>query len=69
MEKKKYGLAEAARMIGIKPHRLKYAITNRDVKDASSTFLGKRVFTEDDIQRLREHFQCQEKKQRGNDEV
>lgn len=57
MEQKIYSTTQAARMIGVKPHRLKYAIENGDVEDVSTTFAGKRVFTDQDIYRLREYFQ------------
>lgn len=67
MERKNmFSTTEAARLIGVKVHQLKYAIENGSIPDASATFVGKRVFTEHDIERMKEYF---DEKKGGNDEV
>lgn len=60
MEQNVYSTTQAAKKIGVKTHRLKYAIENGDVEDATSSFLGKRVFTDEDIERLKIYFQSKE---------
>lgn len=56
MEHKMYSTSDVAQILKIKPHQLRYAIESGEVADASSSFLGKRVFTQEDVWRLKEYF-------------
>lgn len=51
-----YSLGEVARMLGIPPYKLTYAITTGLVPDASARFAGRRAFSEADVQKLAAHF-------------
>jgi DNA-binding transcriptional MerR regulator len=51
-----YSTGEVAKRIGIQPYRITYAITSGAISDASYRFLGKRCFSEKDIERIAAYF-------------
>lgn len=67
MERKDmYSTTQAAKLIGVKPHQLKYAIESGMVEDVTTTFAGKRVFNTQDIERIKKYF---DDKMGGHNEV
>ena len=56
MESRMFSLGQVAQKIGVAPFRITYSITTGLVPDASLRFAGRRVFTEEDVQRLANHF-------------
>lgn len=49
-------LSEVARIVGTKPHRIAYAITNRHLPEPEERLNNHRLFTQDDIERIRRYF-------------
>ena len=56
MKKKHYLLREVARLLKVKPYRVSYAINVGLVPEPALRISNKRIFQEDDIQRLATHF-------------
>ncbi len=56
MQQQMYSLGEVAQKLGVAPFRITYSITTGLVPDASMRFAGRRVFTQEDVQRLAIHF-------------
>lgn len=54
MRQEHYLLSEVARAVGIKPHRLAYMLTNNAVEEPRLRIGGKRVFTHEEVERIRE---------------
>lgn len=46
-----------AEVVGVKYYQISYAINRNHVPDTKHRFLGKRCFTEQDIERFRDYFQ------------
>ena len=59
MQQHMFSLGEVAQKIGVAPFRITYSITTGLVPDASMRFAGRRVFTQEDVQRLALHFGVQ----------
>jgi hypothetical protein len=56
MKKKHYLLREVARLLKVKPYQVSYAINVGLVPEPALRISNKRIFQEDDIQRLANHF-------------
>jgi len=56
MKKKHYLLRDVARLLKVKPYRVVYAITVGLVPEPALRISNKRVFMEEDVERLRAHF-------------
>jgi hypothetical protein len=56
MESKPVTLKTVSAILGIKPYRINYVYAVKLVPEPKRRFGNKRVFTEQDIQRLREYF-------------
>lgn len=56
MTKKHFLLKDVARRLGIKPYRIIYALTTGLVTEPQLRIANKRIFTQQDIDRLAEHF-------------
>lgn len=56
MQTQVFSLGQVAQKLGVASFRIVYAITNQLVPDASVRFAGRRVFTEEDVQRIAVHF-------------
>jgi hypothetical protein len=56
MDSQMLSLGQVAQKLGVASFRIVYAITNQLVPDASARFAGRRVFTEEDVQRIAVHF-------------
>lgn len=54
-----YSSGDVAALLRIPQHKLLYAIENGMVSDSSMRVGGKRIFSEQDLARLAEHFQVQ----------
>lgn len=57
-----YSLSEVSKEIKIKPHRIIYAITNEFVEVHLQYFCGKRMFSTEDIEILKNYFSEKNKK-------
>lgn len=51
-----FSLKDVARMLGVRSHRVGYAVSSGAVPEPDQRLGNKRVFTEEDIRRLAEHF-------------
>ena len=47
---------EVGRTLNIQPYRITYAINTGQIKEASFRFLGKRCFTQSDVEHIAKHF-------------
>ena len=56
MKKKHYLLREVARLLKVKPYQIAYALSVGLVEEPKLRISNKRVFQEDDIQKLAAHF-------------
>ncbi len=56
MNKKLMTLGEVAKVLGVKPHRITYALSNGLVEEPALRIANKRVFQADDVNRLAQHF-------------
>ena len=56
METKLRTLKDAAAILGVKPYRINYVLAVKLVPEPTHRFGNKRVFSEQDIQRLRAYF-------------
>lgn len=54
--KARYMLSEVSKMLNVRAHRIVYAVTQGFVPEPKVRFNRVRVFSEQDVQRLREHF-------------
>jgi len=63
MENKQLSLSEAARLLGVKPYRIGYAISTGLVAEPILRVANKRIFQAVDVQRLARHFGVNLKKQ------
>lgn len=52
-----YSTNQVAVMLKIRPHRLVYAISCGEIEDSSGRFLNKRVFTQEDVERIKVYFE------------
>ena len=68
-----YSSGDVADRLSIPQYKLLYAIENDMVADATLRVGGKRIFTDDDLQRLAEHFQvvirCDENDKEKQNEI
>lgn len=55
-----FSIGEVAKLLGIQQYRISYAIVSGQLPEASFRFLGKRCFSEEDIERIAEHFGVQD---------
>lgn len=51
-----YSMKEVARLLGVRPHRVGYAVSSGAVPQPSQRFGNTRVFTTEDVRRLADHF-------------
>jgi hypothetical protein len=51
-----YSTGQVARALGLPPHRLEYAHASQALAEPAFRFLGKRVYTPDDVRRVAGHF-------------
>jgi DNA-binding transcriptional MerR regulator len=56
MLKKHFLLREVARIVGTTPYRINYAIANGHVPETEERVNNHRLFTEEDIMRIKAHF-------------
>jgi len=49
-------LKDVASILNVKPYRINYVLATKLVPEPASRFGNKRIFTEQDLQRLRDHF-------------
>jgi hypothetical protein len=53
--RKFFGLGEVARLLGVKPHRIHYAVTSGHVPEPAMRLGNKRAFGGEDVERLARH--------------
>jgi len=51
-----FSLKDVARLLGVRSHRVGYALSSGAVPEPDQRLGNKRVFTTDDVVRLAEHF-------------
>ncbi len=51
-----YSLKDVARVLGVRSHRVGYAVSSGAVPEPDLRLANKRIFTTDDVIRLAEHF-------------
>lgn len=56
MHQQHYLLAEVARLLGVRPHQIAYALTNGLVEEPRLRIGGRRVFLPEDVRTLARHF-------------
>jgi len=56
MKRQHYSLKDVARMLKLKPYQITYAFTVGLVAEPALRISNNRIFVEEDIERLREHF-------------
>jgi len=56
MKTRHYTLRDVARLLKVKPYQVTYALSVGHVPEPGTRINNKRVFQEDDIQRLAKHF-------------
>ena len=49
-------LKNVASILNVKPYRINYVLATKLVPEPASRFGNKRIFTEEDLQRLRDYF-------------
>ncbi len=49
-------LQTVSRLLGVRPHRIEYALSNQIVAEPKLRLAGKRIFSEADRRRLAAHF-------------
>jgi DNA-binding transcriptional MerR regulator len=54
--KKHYLLNEAAKLVGVSGYRISYAITNGQLPEPEERLNNHRLFTAEDIARIKKHF-------------
>ena len=59
---KRYLMAEATRLIGVPYHKIAYALTQGYVDEPAERFKVTRMFSDEDIQRLKDYFQNRRKR-------
>ena len=57
MTKKNYSLSEVAKLLKKQPYQISYVISSGHISEPKLRFAGKRMFSEPDVEKLREHFQ------------
>lgn len=53
---KHYLLNEVARLVGVRAFQIHYAIANGYLADTAERINDKRIFTEEDVRRIRDYF-------------
>lgn len=51
-----FSTGQVARLLGVQSHQIEYAMTTGRLAETAMRFLGKRVFTPSDVQRVATHF-------------
>lgn len=55
MEERMYSTGEVAKLVGVRPHQITYAIANGLIPEPGR-FCGKRAYREEDVQHIKEFF-------------
>ena len=58
---KHYSLNEVARIVGVKAHRISYAITNAFLPEPEERITNRRMFTDEDVKAAKKYFSNQPK--------
>lgn len=58
---KHYSLNEVARIVGVKAHRISYAITNAFLPEPEERITNRRMFTDEDVKAATKYFSTQPK--------
>ncbi len=65
MDAQFFSLAEVAKSVNKRPHQVVYAITSGLLPDTANRIAGKRAFTVEELEIIREHFAVRSKKESG----
>lgn len=69
MTQKHFSLKEVADIVGTKPHRISYAISNGFLKEPVERITNRRMFTASDIEAARKYFARKTDKNRSGKEA
>ncbi|MFN6190223.1 MAG: hypothetical protein ACK48S_04750 [Planctomycetia bacterium] len=58
-------LGQVSKRLGIPLHRLAYALVNGKVPDCEKRFVGRRAFSESEIQILKDYFDAKDAKRKA----
>jgi len=61
MTQQHYSLKEVAKIVGVKAHRISYALGNGSLSEPVERITNRRMFTEADVEAARKHFASQPK--------
>jgi DNA-binding transcriptional MerR regulator len=59
---RRYITGEVAKKLGVRAHRIIYALNQGFVEEPEERFNRTRIFTEEDVERLGEYFQAKDRK-------
>ena len=51
-----YSTGQVAKLLGVQTYQIEYAHSSSQLTEPDFRFLGKRVYTADDVRRVAEHF-------------
>ena len=56
MTQQHYSLKEVAKIVGVKAHRISYAVSNGYIAEPAARITNRRMFTEADLQAAKKYF-------------
>jgi DNA-binding transcriptional MerR regulator len=56
MTQQHYSLKEVAKIVGVKAHRISYAVSNGYIAEPAERITNRRMFTEADLQAAKKYF-------------
>lgn len=56
MTQQHYSLKEVAKIVGVKAHRISYAVSNGYLAEPAERITNRRIFTESDLQAAKKYF-------------
>ncbi len=51
-----YSIGQVAKLLNVQAYKIEYAHTSNALAEPAFRFLGKRVYTDDDVRRVAKHF-------------
>ena len=64
-----YSTGEVARLLGVRQHRIDYAITSGQLPPPKFHFLGKRCFSASEVEEIADHYGVQSPASKGGGHV
>lgn len=63
MPQTQFILSEVAKLIGVKPHVIAYAISSQNLPEPSLRIAGKRIFSTKEVEAIKKYFASRPKKE------